>query len=183
LRALEKYRRSAAGGPVSTSAQGAPAATLALQSDIADKRAVPTLGKFIGGRQIAPAEAALPSPLMRPGPTVPNLSDQESARGNRSENALGGPRPDNYAQVRRVSSAFPSIAPRDPIQPVAPERAPALPSAPSDDPNFSGGLLGRLAALAGVDPQNPTQAAPPPDDPLLEFYRDRIQRWFVQRPR
>jgi hypothetical protein len=43
-------------------------------------------------------------------------------------------------------------------------RAPAAPLAPSDDPNFSGGLLGRFAALAGVDPQNPNQPAPPPLD-------------------
>jgi hypothetical protein len=43
--------------------------------------------------------------------------------------------------------------------------AAAAPLAPSDDPNFSGGLLGRLAALAGIDPQNPKRPAPPsPDD-------------------
>jgi hypothetical protein len=34
----------------------------------------------------------------------------------------------------------------------------------SDDPNFSGGLLGRLTARAGIDPQNPNQPAPPLDD-------------------
>jgi hypothetical protein len=39
-----------------------------------------------------------------------------------------------------------------------------VPFAPSDDPNFSGGLLGRLAALAGIDPPNPDQPAPPPLD-------------------
>ena len=39
-----------------------------------------------------------------------------------------------------------------------------MPLAPSDDPNFSGGLLGRFAALAGIDPQNPNQPAPPLDD-------------------
>jgi hypothetical protein len=43
-------------------------------------------------------------------------------------------------------------------------RAPAVPLAPSDDPNFSGGLLGRLAALARIDPPNPNQPAPPPLD-------------------
>jgi hypothetical protein len=43
--------------------------------------------------------------------------------------------------------------------------AAAAPLAPSDDPNFSGGLLGRFAALAGIDPQNPKRPAPPsPDD-------------------
>jgi len=40
----------------------------------------------------------------------------------------------------------------------------AAPLAPSDDPSFSGGLLGGLAALAGIDPQNPSQPAPPPLD-------------------
>jgi hypothetical protein len=43
-------------------------------------------------------------------------------------------------------------------------RASAAPLAPSDDSNFSGGLLGRFVALAGVDPQNPNQPAPPPLD-------------------
>jgi len=63
--------------------------------------------------------------------------------------------------------------------------APAAPFAPSDDPHFSGGLLGRLAALAGIDPQNPTQPALPPlDDSLRGFYRDdAVQPWFVQRQR
>ncbi len=41
---------------------------------------------------------------------------------------------------------------------------PGVPAAPFDvsDPTpFSGGLQGRLAALAGIDPQNPNQFAPP----------------------
>jgi hypothetical protein len=63
--------------------------------------------------------------------------------------------------------------------------APAAPLVPSDDPDFSGGVLGRLAALAGIDPQNPTQPALPPlDDSLRRFYRDdAVQPWFVQRQR
>jgi hypothetical protein len=43
--------------------------------------------------------------------------------------------------------------------------AAAAPLAPSDDPNYSGGVLSRLVALAGIDPQNSNQPAPPsPDD-------------------
>jgi hypothetical protein len=63
--------------------------------------------------------------------------------------------------------------------------ASAAPLAPSVDPNFSGGLLGRIAALAGIDPQNLTQPAPPPiDDQLRGFYRDDpMQPWFVRRRR
>jgi hypothetical protein len=61
--------------------------------------------------------------------------------------------------------------------------APAAP--PPDDSNFSGGLLGRLAALMGVDPQNPDQLAPPSqDDELRAFYRDDpVQPWTLQRRR
>jgi hypothetical protein len=61
----------------------------------------------------------------------------------------------------------------------------AAPFAPSENTNFSGGLLGRLAALTGLDPQNPTQPAPPPlDDQLRGFYRDDpVEPWFVQRQR
>jgi hypothetical protein len=63
--------------------------------------------------------------------------------------------------------------------------APALPPDPSDGPNFSVGLLGRLVAMAGIAPQNPTQPAPPPlDDQLLGFYRDDpVQPWTLQRRR
>jgi hypothetical protein len=40
--------------------------------------------------------------------------------------------------------------------------APAAPLAPSVDSNYSGGLLGRFEALAGIDPNQP--APPSPDD-------------------
>jgi hypothetical protein len=61
--------------------------------------------------------------------------------------------------------------------------APAVPSVPAGDSNLSRGLLGRLAALTGVDPLNPNQFAPPPqDDELRGFYRDDpTQPWFVRR--
>jgi len=41
---------------------------------------------------------------------------------------------------------------------------------------------GRIAALAGIDPNNPTHFAPPPfDDALRRFYRDdHLQPWFAQ---
>jgi hypothetical protein len=62
--------------------------------------------------------------------------------------------------------------------------APTAPIVPSEDANFSDGLLGRLVALAGVDPKDPTQLPPPLDDHLLGFYRDNpMQPWFVQRQR
>lgn len=61
--------------------------------------------------------------------------------------------------------------------------APAAPLVPAADANLSGGLLGRLAALMGVDPSNPDQFAPPPqDDELRGYYRDDpTQPWFVPR--
>jgi hypothetical protein len=63
--------------------------------------------------------------------------------------------------------------------------APDAPLSPSDDTSFSGGLLGRLIALAGLDPQNLKQPAPPPlDDQLRGFYRDGpAQPWFAQLQR
>jgi hypothetical protein len=136
-----------------------------------------------------------------------NLPGEKSAFGDQSGNAPNAPGPDNYPP-RRVSSAFPVIAPLSPNRPASPpERtpplgparylvgqshapvpdasAPAAPVAPSSESNFSGGLLGRLAALMGVDPENPTQLASPPlDDQLRGFYRDDpLQPWFVQRQR
>ena len=73
-------------------------------------------------------------------------------------------------------------------QPPAPASltdAPAPPLAPSDDSNFSGGLPGRLIALAGIDPQHPTQPVPSPlDGQLRGFYRDDpLQPWLVRQQR
>jgi hypothetical protein len=52
--------------------------------------------------------------------------------------------------------------------------APAVPLVSSDDANFSGGLLGRFASLAGTDPNQPA----PPDDEQeqanLQALEDRL---------
>ena len=52
-------------------------------------------------------------------------------------------------------------------------------------PNSSGGLADWIAGLAGVNPQNPTQPASPPQDrELHDFYRDEpLQPWTLQRRR
>ena len=61
--------------------------------------------------------------------------------------------------------------------------APAAPFVPSNDPNNSGSLADWIANLAGVNPENPTQPAPPPlDDGLGGFYRDD-PAWTLQRRR
>ena len=44
--------------------------------------------------------------------------------------------------------------------PVIDAGVPASPIVSTDNQNFSGGLLGRFAALAGIDPHNPNQLAP-----------------------
>jgi hypothetical protein len=63
--------------------------------------------------------------------------------------------------------------------------APAAPLAPSDDSNFSGGMLGRLMAIAAIDPRNPNQFAPPPqDDEMRDVDGDNpLQPWTLQRRR
>jgi len=74
------------------------------------------------------------------------------------------------ANLSRASATDPSV--------------PAAPLVPSDDADFSGGLLGRLMAVAGIDPQNPNQLAPPQDDELRAFYRDDpVRPWTLQRRR
>jgi hypothetical protein len=58
---------------------------------------------------------------------------------------------------------------------------PAQPLVPSDSANAVGGLAGRIAALVGIDRQDPTMLAPPLDDGLRGFYRDDpLQPWLVQ---
>lgn len=62
--------------------------------------------------------------------------------------------------------------------------APAAPLVSSDISNFSGGLLGRLAALMGVDPENPDRPAPPQrDDDQRALFRAPEQLRTLQRLR
>jgi hypothetical protein len=204
LRALEKYKRSAAPDrAASTSPQGASPASLALQPDTGGKRAERVLGKFIGDKLITPAEAASPPGPMLPSPTAPNLPSEESALSDQSENAAGAPRPDTYPrlQSRRVSSAFPDITPLNPNQPVPPPQpGPPLgifsgkpvsqwlfpPSvwgvADNSDASGNGDWFTHLAGIAF---RNPTQPAPSPqDDGLRDIYGDDpTQPWALQHRR
>src|SRR5207249_2524296 len=90
------------------------------------------------------------------------------------------PPPDVSKPVRYPSRSVAGIS-----QPLASDAiAPAVPLALSDSPGFSGGgLPGRIAALAGIDLQDPMQLAPPPtQDGLHGFYRDDLlQPWQDRR--
>jgi hypothetical protein len=57
--------------------------------------------------------------------------------------------------------------------------AAAAPVTPSVEANYSGGLLGMYAALAGTDPQDPNQPAPPEDEQEqanIQALEDRLTR-------
>jgi hypothetical protein len=155
-------------GPTLASAQGAPA----------DKQV-----RYLGRRtySLSPASAFDAS-----APTVP-LASPEGITGGPSSAPAPAPQPprdlgplslmDAYLLYRkRLGADAPQASAMD-----AP--SPAMSLTPPDDSNFSGGLLGRLAALMGVDPQNPDQLAPPPqDDELRAFYRNNsAQPWTLQR--
>jgi hypothetical protein len=123
LRALEKYRTSAVpDGPVSTSAQGLPATSASRSAGAGG-----VLGKFVEDGVIIPAGTVSSSLQGLPGPTAPNFANEEPAFDGGSGNAPGRPRPATYPQLRRVSSAFPNVTPRDP-EPLGttPEPAPLL---------------------------------------------------------
>jgi len=134
------------------------------------------------------------SPFDAGAPAVPFVSDRQNSfgDGNGAASPAGG---------RGDAFASPASAPQDtqgPLSvndayllyrkrldanssPVSAMSAGMPVEPPSDDSNLSGGLLGRLAALMGVDPQNPDQLAPPQDE-LGAFYRDNsAQPWTLQR--
>ncbi len=259
LRELQKHGRSAA--PDDPTRASRPVSEFnALGQGVA--RLLYGPDRLVGNSSVAPAAAVSPAATTAAGPTAPVLPNAESAFSGRSENASGGPRPDN--NFRRLSrwdsSALPGVTPPPPMPapepgpplgivsgksmsqwplppqvfglpdtsnasgnsdwfdflagmgslnsmspapapdgskpvrylsrrvvdpsraPAADSREPAPPLAPSDSPNYVGGLAGRIAALAGIDLQHPTQFAPPPlDDGRRGFYRDDPQQpWFVQ---
>jgi hypothetical protein len=90
-----------------------------------------------------------------------------------SGDASWSPAPDAVAGNRNKSQAAVDAS------------APAAPIAPSDHSYPLGGLPGLIAEVAGIDPRNPTQFAPPPlDDGLRGLYRDDpVQPWTLQRRR
>ena len=146
----------------------------------------------IGNRAMDPAEAR---PPMR-GLGAADFSSEETNHIDPSGNAAREPRPASYPQLRRVSSAFPDVAPRDPEQLVTPpETAPlrgifsgesilplpqavwGLPDRPSASPN---GAL--FDFLAGLTWRNPAEL-PPDDDPRGFDREERAQPGFIQRQR
>jgi len=101
-------------------------------------------------------------PVARPPPAPPNF-----------EGSMGDLIMNRIRSLREQAGSNPQASASD-------TGAPAAPLVPPDNQNFSGGLPGRIAALAGIDPMNPTQFAPPPlDDQLRAFYRDD-PAWFLQ---
>jgi hypothetical protein len=226
LRWLQDYKRSEApDGSSSASAQGAPPATAALQSNWPRKEAALGDQNAAGGPRpdMYPRLQSRRVSSAFPGSTPPDPSQPESPPERAPPLGIfsGEPMPswtnplplaDLFGNSKASGSGdwfnfLASIASQNPTQPEPaaqtagkPERslgrriagqspAPALDPvgsaaslAPSDDQNFSGGLLGRLVALAG---QNPAQLAPQPlDDQLRGFYRDDpVQPWLVRRPR
>jgi hypothetical protein len=130
-----------------------------------------------------------PMPLWTTPPPLGGLLDNSSAAGNDDRNwftALAGnsfSRTGGSGDTRSSPTPEPqqSHGPAPPYiqeylqylnqlngnHPRASAFDPSVPAAPFDvsDPTpFSGGLPGRLAAVAGIDPQNPNQFAPPPLD-------------------
>jgi hypothetical protein len=111
-------------------------------------------------------------------------ADRPASFGDRfsfpADGPASAPQPTGSKPVRMLSRNIVG----QPSPPVTDTSAPMPPLAPSDEAGFSGSLLGRLVALAGIDPQHPTQSAPPLDDQLRGFYRDDpLQPWLVRQQR
>jgi hypothetical protein len=90
--------------------------------------------------------------------------------------------PPQTGGVLRSSSSEPLRYGSNTTAPISDAGAPAALFALPDSLKFTGDIADWLAALAGVDRMNPTQAASSPqDDQLRGLYRDDpIQAWFVQ---
>lgn len=96
--------------------------------------------RYLGRRTDSLSQGAVTNPA------APGATSQRPPQGPLSLN-------DAYLEYLKQLNA-------NPPQPLAIDAsAPAASLVPFDDPNFSGGLLGRLTALMGIDPQNPDQRA------------------------
>lgn len=141
-------------------------------------------GRYLGRRTYGASQGA----AFDAGAPVASVASRNGIASGSGNSASPGPQPqksqgplslmDAYLQYRKRLDANPSQAP------AMDASAPAATLAPSDDSGFSGGLLGRVVTLMGVDPQNPDQPAPPPQDgDLHAFYRDPVQLRTLRRLR
>ena len=140
--------------PASVSDTGAPVARFVLPDQ---------LNNASGGRtDWAAALAGLAAPPQRRGAFVSgNDALSRAAGGDSSSSRPGqaqGPMAPTLLEYIRHLNQLSANTPRAPILERA---APGASLAPSDSP-VPMGLPGRLAALAGIDPDNPDQLAPPP---------------------
>ncbi len=124
-----------------------------------------------------------------PRESLPNTSDQNVIFPNLGPLSPINPlapnqrKPDafNVMLARSLSLMSGNNSPASGFEPSAPAVQFALPGSS----NSSSRIANWIAALAGFDPQNPTQAMPSsPDDQLRGFYvDDPLQPWLTPRPR
>jgi hypothetical protein len=122
------------------------------------------------GRRIADRSSASPSDENPPG--LPSAADNDVLSADQSNSF-----DDRFGNW---TSSPAGSAPLTPPQPVTPPTQFVLP----DQQNPHGGLAGWIAALAGIDPENPNQPAPSLfDDPRGGFKEDdSLQPWFARTP-
>ena len=151
-------------------------------------RPMGVLGGFTGNSPMDPA-----APIRGLG--AADFSSEETNHIDASEDVPGGLRPARY-QLRRVSSAFPNVTPRDPGQPVTPPQFVPLPGIFSGEPilplpHSIWGLPDRSSPspydalsdfLAGLSRRNPAEL-PPDDDPRGSDRDERGWPWFLQGQR
>jgi len=147
------------------------------------------------GTGLSNAPAAVPSNASTPPDAAANI---RRLRGRIAGKSLVSPSDANAPEVPSAASSgvlsadqsnsfddrfgnwtsFPAgSAPLTPPQPATPSAQFVLP----DQLNSPGGLAGWIAALAGIDPQNPDQPAPSPmDDQLQGFRGDPTRSWPIR---
>lgn len=98
-------------------------------------------------------------------------SPAAGASGNARSSPMPAPQKSQPPAASTLMDYIKDLNQRNGGAPQAPMFDPAEPAAtlPSGDPNSLGGLAGRIAALAGIDPENPDQPAPQPGG-LLGLY-------------
>ena len=97
--------------------------------------------------------AEIPSPPAAMSSLAAGVGDSSSMRG------LQGPTPSTLLEYIRDMNQLSANKPQaSTVDPDAPEAS----LAPSGSPSLMGGLAGRIAALAGIDPDTPNRPVPPP---------------------
>ncbi|MBR1194914.1 hypothetical protein JQ574_02605 [Bradyrhizobium sp. AUGA SZCCT0158] len=153
-------RRDGNPPPASVSDTGAPAAQFVLPDQLNASSSRTDWAAPLAGLGPPHPMRAAPPPQRRNAFVSGNDALSRAASGGSSSSRLGQSQDPTASTLLEHIQHLNELSANEPEAPIFERGAPGASLAPSVSPSPMGGLAGRIAALSGIDPDNPDQ--PPP---------------------